>query len=286
MKIIFIGGVEIGKTVLKSVYDSGYCVDTVITLPFEVASKTSGFIDFGPLANQYNSNLIRTKDINQPEYIEKIKKINPDVIIVCGWQRLICKEILDIPKLGTIGFHSSLLPKYRGRAPVNWVIIMGERETGITMFYLTPEADTGEIIAQKAFPILFNDDCNTIYKKAAEAGAELMKEYLPKFEKCNVKTIHNESRSYPHYPKRIREDGLIDFNRSALDVYNFVRALTKPYPGAFFYDKNGNKIIVWKIEIVFDESRLQHDDMVFETKDLKVRLIEWEEEKINENIIY
>ena len=111
MKVVFIGGVEIGMTVLKSVYESGHCVDTVITLSFEVASKTSGFVDFGPLANRYNSNLIRTKDINQPEYIEKLKKINPDVIIVCGWQRLICKEILDIPRLGTIGFHSSLLPK-------------------------------------------------------------------------------------------------------------------------------------------------------------------------------
>jgi len=279
MKVVFIGGVEIGMTVLKSVYESGHCVDTVITLSFEVASKTSGFVDFGPLANRYNSNLIRTKDINQPEYIEKLKKINPDVIIVCGWQRLICKEILDIPRLGTIGFHSSLLPKYRGRAPVNWAIIMGERKTGITMFYLTPEADTGEIIVQKSFPILFNDDCNTIYKKTAEAGAELMKEYLPKIERCTVKTIHNESRSYPHYPKRIPEDGLIDFNRSALDIYNFVRAITKPYPGAFYYDKNGKKIIVWKIEIVFDESRLRYGDIVFETKDLKVRLIEWEEEK-------
>lgn len=276
MKIVFIGGVEIGLTVLKSVCDTGYKVDTIITLPFDSAEKTSGFIDFGPIAQQYNSNSIRVKDINQKEYIDALKLINPDLIIVCGWQRLICKEILDIPHLGAIGFHSSMLPKYRGRAPVNWAIIMGERETGITMFYLKPDADAGDIIAQRAFPILFNDDCDSVYRKAARSGAELIAEYLPRIEKGTAPKIHNESSSYPVYPKRTPADGLIDFNRSALDVYNFVRALTKPYPGAYYYDEQGRKVTVWKIGIVFEESRLREDDVVFNTMDLKVKLIDWE----------
>jgi methionyl-tRNA formyltransferase len=275
MKIVFIGGVEIGFKVLEGVYTTGYDVDTVFTLPFEMEEKTSGFIDFEPLVKSNKSNLLRVKDINSQEYIDKIKNINPDLIIVCGWQRLVCKEILDIPKLGTIGFHSSLLPKYRGRAPVNWAIIMGEKETGITMFYLTPEADDGNIIAQKPFPILLDDDCDTVYKKSALAGVELIKEYLPLIEKGVAPRLHNPSGTYPHYPKRTPKDGLIDFQRSALDVYNFVRALTKPYPGAYYIDKNGEKIIVWKIEIVFDESRLQKDDVVFETLDFKVRLIKF-----------
>lgn len=280
MKIVFIGGVEIGYRVLKAVYDSGYLVDTIFTLPFEMEEKTSGFIDFEPIAKENNSNLIRVKDINQKEYIEKIKEIKPDLIIVCGWQRLVCEEILNIPKLGTVGFHSSLLPKYRGRAPVNWAIIMGEKETGITMFYLTPEADDGDIIAQKSFPILLNDDCNTVYKKSAEAGAELIQTYLEKFENNTAPRIHNSSGTYPHYPKRTPKDGLIDFSRSALDVYNFVRALTKPYPGAYFFDDQGNKVIVWKLEIVFDETRLKKDDIVFNTLDLKVRVMQYEKFKV------
>lgn len=276
MRIVFIGAVEIGYTVLKSVLETNNKVDTIFTLPVDMREKTSGFIDFEPLAKENNSNLERVKDINTEEYINQIKNINPDLIIVCGWQRLVCEEILNIPKLGTVGFHSSLLPKYRGRAPVNWAIILGEKETGITMFYLTPEADNGDIISQKAFPILFNDDCNTVYIKSAIAGAELIKEYLPKIKDCKVVRTYNSSGSFPAYPKRTPKDGLIDFNRSALDVYNFVRALTKPYPGAYYFDNNGNKIIVWKIEIVFDESRLRSDDIVFNTLDNKIRIMEYE----------
>ncbi len=274
-KIFFIGSVQIGFTILEALYEVAK-VDTVITLPLESSEKTSGFIDFEPMATKHNSKLIRTKDTNTPETIEWFQKEKPDLIIVCGWQRLVCKEILDIPKLGVIGFHSSLLPKYRGRAPVNWAIIAGEKETGITMFYLTEEADAGDIIAQKAFPIMLNDDCASVYAKSAQAGADLMSEYLPKILGGNATRIHNPSRSYPAYPKRTPEDGKIDFNRSALDVYNFIRALTRPYPGAYCYDKDGSKMVVWKCEIVFDESRLQGADIIFDTIDLKIRVLEWE----------
>jgi len=276
MKIVFIGAVEIGHKILETIYNVNYSVDTVYTLPYSMEESTSGFIDFLQLTEQHNSRLIRTKDINQASHINEIKKIYPDLIIVCGWQRLICEDILNIPKLGVVGFHSSLLPKYRGRAPVNWAIIMGEKETGITMFYLTPQADDGDIIAQRSFPILFNDDCNTIYKKSAQAGSDLITEYLPRIENGTAPRVHNPSATYPAYPTRTPKDGLIDFNRSALDVYNFIRALTKPYPGAFYFNEEGYKIIVWKIEIVFDDSRLQQDDIICNTLDNKIKVIKYE----------
>ena len=275
MKIVFIGSVEIGYTVLEAVYDCGFAVDTVFTLDFDKQELTSGFIDFEPLAVANKSSLVRVVDLNKNEYIEKTKAISPDLIIVCGWQRLICKEILDIPKLGTIGFHSSLLPKYRGRAPVNWAIIAGEKETGITMFYLTEEADAGDIIAQKTFPIMLNDDCNTVYKKSAKAGAELIVEFLPKISKGVAPRLHNPSRSYPAYPKRTPADGEIDFNRSALDVYNFIRALTRPYPGAFTFLPSGQKVIIWKAKILFDESESITNNLVFDTLDFKIVALDW-----------
>ena len=276
MKIVFIGAVEIGHKILETIYNVNYSVDTVYTLPYSMEESTSGFIDFAPLAKQNNSSLVRTKNINDELHIDEIKKIKPDLIIVCGWQRLVCEEILNIPRLGAVGFHSSLLPKYRGRAPVNWAIIMGEKETGITMFYLTPQADDGDIIAQRSFPILFNDDCNTIYKKSAQAGSDLITEYLPRIENGTAPRVHNPSATYPAYPTRTPKDGLIDFNRSALDVYNFIRALTKPYPGAFYFNEEGYKIIVWKIEIVFDDSRLQQDDIICNTLDNKIKVIKYE----------
>lgn len=277
MKIVFVGTVQIGLTVLEAVYQAGYTVDTVVTLPLEMKVSTSGFVDFAPLAEKHKSKLVRTNDINEKDTGEHLLQVKPDIIIVCGWQQLLSAAILKIPKIGSIGFHSSLLPKYRGRAPVNWAIIMGEKETGITMFYLTPEADTGDIIAQKSFPILFSDDCNTVYEKSAKAGAQLIKEFLPKIERNEVARIHNDSASYPLYPKRRPEDGRIDFNRPAVDVYNFVRALTRPYPGAFYFNERGNKVIVWKIEIIFDESRIKNEDIVFSAKDFKVKLLDWQE---------
>jgi len=276
MKIVFVGSVEIGYTVLEAVYNTNKSVEAIYTLPLEKRLSTSGFVDFEPIARRYNTKLTRTNNINDEKHIDEIRSLAPDLIIVCGWQKLICQEIIEIPRFGTVGFHSSLLPKYRGQAPVNWAIIMGEKETGITMFYLTSRVDDGDIIAQNEFPILFNDDCNTVYKKAAYAGAEMIKTYLPQIEGGTAPRMHNISSSYPAYPKRRPADGLIDFKRSALDIYNFVRALAKPYPGAFYYDENGKKIIVWRIEIVFDESRLQEGDIIVGTLDMKVRLLEWE----------
>ena len=280
MKIIFIGTVKIGHTILESILCFSWKVDLIITLDNKYRERTSGYIDFHSLAEKYNSEILYVDDINSIENIKIISQVKPDLIIVCGWQRLICKEILKIPTLGVIGFHSSLLPKYRGRAPVNWAIIMGERMTGITMFYLEEEADVGDIIAQKSFPILFNDDCNTIYEKAAMHGSEMILKYLPDIAKGTAPRIHNESKNYPLYPKRAPEDGLIDFNRSSLDVYNFVRALTKPYPGAYYYNNNGDKVTVWKISIIFDETRIKKKDIVHNTSDFKIRLLEWEVEQI------
>jgi len=273
MKIIFIAAVEIGYKMLETIYGANYSVDTVYTLPLSMQETTSGFTDFSPLTEQNNSHLIRTCNINDKSHIDEIKEINPDLVIVCGWQRLICEDILKIPKMGVVGFHSSILPKYRGRAPVNWAIIMGEKKTGITMFYLTPQADDGDIIAQKSFPILLNDDCSTVYKKSAQAGADLIIEYLPKIENGIAPRTHNPSSSYPVYPKRTPSDGLIDFNRSALDVYNFIRALTKPYPGAYYFNDKGDKVIVWKSEIVFDDSKFTQTDTIVHTLDYGIRVI-------------
>lgn len=272
MKIVFVGCVEIGHTVLKNLYQNGYHIDLVVTLDARKAGQTSGYVDFRPLSEQYKSPLLEVVDINVPKCISEIKKLGPDLIIVCGWQRLLGKEVLSIPKKGCIGFHSSLLPKYRGRAPVNWAIIMGEKETGVTMFYLDKGSDSGDIIAQKIFPITLADNCATVYKKAAAASSDLLLDHLPLIKQDKVVRAHNPSRSYPEYPKRSPEDGLIDFQRSALDVYNWIRALTKPYPGAFFYH-NGRKIRVWRSEI---GKRSDKNKIVMSTADLPVTLTDWE----------
>ena len=272
MKTVFIGCVQIGHTVLQRLYESGYHVDLVVTVDRALAGRTSGYVDFLPLAQANGSAVLTTKDINAPETVAAIRTLAPDVVIVCGWQQMLGKEILSIAARGTVGFHSSLLPHYRGHAPVNWAIIMGEKKTGATFFFLDHRADCGDIIDQETFAITLADDCATVYAKSAEACARMLVVHLPDIADGTVVRQHNPSASYPAYPRRRPADGLIDFNRSALDVYNWIRALTRPYPGAFFR-RGEEKIRVWQAEI---GAKPGDGNLVMPTADLPITLTDWE----------
>ncbi len=272
MKIVFIGTVQVGYSALNILYQKGYEVALLVTLPPHMAGVTSGYVDFRPLAKKMSSKVHLTTNVNSEKSIRVIQEADPELIIVCGWQRLIGKEILSIPGKKTIGFHSSLLPRYRGRAPVNWAIIMGEKETGVTMFYLDEEADTGDIVGQKRFPIDFLDTCKTVYSKSEKAIGQLLEEYLPMIKADQVERIHNPSRSYPCYPKRTPADGLIDFNRPVVEVYNWIRALTRPYPGAYYFEEQ-KKIIAWKAMI---GKVAAPGYIVRDTADIPITITEWE----------
>lgn len=244
MKIVFLGSVEIGLKCLKQVIRDRRDVAAIFTLAKRYAANTSGYVDFLPTAKRNGIKIFKVKNFNSRVNIDRIRKIKPDLIIICGCQNLICRDILDIPRLGAIGFHSSLLPKYKGRAPVNWAMIKGETRTGVTMFYCIPEADAGDIIAQKGFPITIEDTCKTVYDKSANASRDLLHAYLPKIEDGTVRRKKNISSRYPIWPKRKPEDGRIDWTKTALEIHNWIRALTRPYPGAFTYcDKT--KYFIW-----------------------------------------
>jgi methionyl-tRNA formyltransferase len=272
VKLAFVSCVKIGYTVLERLYAAGYTVDMVITLERNKAAQTSGYVDFRPLAAQSGSDLMETADINSSDCLGQVRRLALDLVIVCGWQQLLGKRILELPTRGCVGFHSSLLPKYRGHAPVNWAIILGERETGATMFFMDHRADAGDIIDQRSFPITLTDDCATIYEKSTQACGEMLLKHLPAILDGTVRRIHNPSASYPAYPRRRPEDGLIDFQRPAKDVYDWIRALTRPYPGAFFY-RNGKKIIAWRAEI---GEKHGSDFIIIPTEDLPVTIVDWE----------
>ncbi|MDD3905554.1 MAG: methionyl-tRNA formyltransferase [Candidatus Omnitrophica bacterium] len=245
MKIVFIGSVEIGLKCLRQVVRDKWKVAAVFTLAKKYARTTSGYVDFSPFAKKAGIKVFKIKNVNDPVNVGRIRKINPDLIIICGCQSLVSKEILDIPGSGTVGFHSSLLPKYRGRAPVNWAIIKGETKTGITMFYCCPDPDAGDIIAQKSFPIMITDTCRTVYGKSAGAACELLHGYLSKIKDGTVKRKKNISNRYPLWPKRRPEDGRIDWSKDSLVIHNWIRALTRPYPGAFTYSGE-KKYFIWR----------------------------------------
>ena len=159
--------------------------------------------------------------------------------------------LLRTPKIACLGFHASLLPKYRGRAPVNWAIINGESETGNTMITLEPEADTGDIVAQRKIAISDDDDCRTIYEKVGQTEIDMLDDVLPMIRRGILPRKKQDDSKASVMPKRRPEDGIIDWRRSTREIFNWVRALTEPYPGAFSL-LNGEKVWIWTARPVED----------------------------------
>ena len=245
MNIIYVSCVEIGFDCLSKILENNYTIKGLITLEKKRGSKTSGFVDFSDICKNHNIEMVSVVDINSSEVVSKVSQWQADIMIVCGWQRLLGTEILSSVSWGVIGAHSSLLPNYRGRAPVNWAIINGEKETGVTVFKMDASADTGSIIEQTRFDIASFDTCHDVYRKSAKATAGILLKALPMIMNGKSVLRKNESAQYPCMPKRTPEDGLIDWGKSAIELHNWVRALTHPYPGAFTY-LFGVRLFIWE----------------------------------------
>ena len=155
-RILFVGAVHEAEPALRSVLNAAAEVVGVYTFSEKVASRTAGFVDLEPLAREAGVPVFRTANLNSPKGIQRVRELAPDLVVAVGWTRLLGDELLAIPPRGCVGFHASLLPRHRGRAPVNWAILRGERETGNTMMFLAPGADTGDIIDQR--PVTIDPD--------------------------------------------------------------------------------------------------------------------------------
>lgn len=179
------------------------------------------------------------------EYADVIGRLAPDFLLVAGWYHLIPRGVREIAPLGCAGIHASLLPKYRGGAPVNWALINGEAQTGVTLFYLSDEVDAGDIIGSAAIPIAFEETCATLYEKVIGKTQILLERYLPLIANGCAPRIPQDERGATWFPQRRPEDGRISWSFSTLQMYNWVRALTRPYPGAFTFFE-GQRVVVWK----------------------------------------
>lgn len=227
----------------------------LVTLKPESMSKVSGAIDLTAAAAVAQIPILRVKNINEPGAMAWIGQKAPDLLLVVGWTQLLRADLLRVPKLACLGFHASLLPKSRGRAPVNWAIINGETLTGNTMIILEPEADSGDIVAQRTIAITDEDDCGTIYEKVGRTEAEMLEEILPMIQRGALPRRKQDDSQATVMPRRGPEDGIIDWNRTTREIYNWVRALTHPYPGAFSV-LNGQRIWIWVARV--DEGSISH----------------------------
>ncbi len=184
-------------------------------------------------------------DINTTEWIGKIRDMSPDVLFSFYYRQLLSDAILDIPSSGAYNLHGSLLPAYRGRCPVNWVLVNGESSTGVTLHHMIKKADAGDIVGQRAVPITFDDSALTLSGKLCECAKELLSELLPMIKNGTAPRIVQDLGSGSYYGGRRPEDGKIEWNWPVLKIYNLVRAVTDPYPGAFTLLPDGEKLLIW-----------------------------------------
>ncbi len=185
------------------------------------------------------------EDVNTADWIKKIDAMAPEVIFSFYYRNLLGKEILNIPPSGAYNLHGSLLPAYRGRCPVNWVLLNGEESTGVTLHHMVEKADAGDIAGQREVLIEIEDTAFTLYKKLCRCAKELLKELLPMIKNESAPRIPQDLQLGSYFGGRKPEDGMIDWSWPVMRIYNLIRAVTKPYPGAFTYLPEGEKLLIW-----------------------------------------
>lgn len=190
------------------------------------------FESVAELARLHDIPVIAPDDPNAPETVEQIRALAPDFFFSFYYREMLKAPLLAVPKKGALNMHGSLLPKYRGRVPVNWAIIRGEAETGSTLHYMTEKPDNGDIVAQQAVPILPNDTALQVFQKVTVAAEMALNKVLPALLAGSAKAVKQDLSLGAYFGGRKAADGVIDWQLSAQQIHNLVRAVAHPYPGA------------------------------------------------------
>jgi len=187
--------------------------------------------------------------VNAPEVVEKIRQADPAALLVVAWSQLLRAELLSIPRHGSFGMHPTALPLGRGRAPIPWTLIKGLDRSGVTLFQLTLSPDAGPIVAQEQFDVDLHDDATTLYAKVRGLYVKVLLENVDAIVSGTAAERPQQGEATA-WPRRDPEDGLIDWSRPGRELYDWIRALTHPYPGAFTALPDGRRLVVWKADLV------------------------------------
>jgi methionyl-tRNA formyltransferase len=237
MRIVFMGTPDFAVASLEKIIESGQNVVAVVTAPDRPAGRGQKLMpsDIKEAALKHNIPVLQPEKLKSEEFIAELKNINADLFVVVAF-RMLPEIVWNMPKFGTINLHGSLLPQYRGAAPINWAVINGEKETGVTTFFITHEIDTGNILEHRKISISEKDNAGTIHDKLMMVGAELLAETIGKIQRNEIKAQPQESfigkQELKHAPKIFRETCHINWNRTTDEIYNLIRGLS-PYPAAY-----------------------------------------------------
>ena len=270
MKTVVFAYHNMGLTGLESLLRHGYDIAAVFTHEDD-PGENCWFGSVKNWAGQKGITVYTTEEINSPDWIDKIAAISPDIIFSFYYRKMICQKILDLPSVGAFNLHGSYLPYYRGRCPVNWVIINGEAKTGVTLHYMIEKPDAGDIVGQKPVMIDVSDTAKTLYDKLCGAAKELLDEALPLIKKGQIPRHKQDLSQGSYYGGRRPEDGRINWNKSADEIYNLIRAVTEPYPGAFALFDNDEKIIIWWAEPAVANESVSPGKLILTDKEILVQ---------------
>lgn len=288
MRAVVVGAVGSTEVVLNAFAEAeDWDVALVVTLPLELKERHSDFVDLGPQAEALGAAVLRAAKTNVPETLDAIREARPDYIFVVGWSQLCGPDFLAIRPGKVIGYHPAALPRLRGRAALPWTILLDEKITAGSLFWMEEGTDDGDILAQSYFHLAPDETAAELYDKHMVALCQMLDESLPILAAGREPRQKQDERYATWAAKRTARDGLIDWRDDARAIDRLVRAVGRPYPGAFTHAGQG-KLTIWKSEPV-GGANLHHaapgqivaragDTLTVQTGSGLLRVLEWESE--------
>lgn len=244
MKVIYMGTPDFAVPALEEIHRAGFDIPLVVTQEDRRRGRGKKFhpTEVKAKALELGLEVFQPKSINSPEAMEILRELEPDLIVVAAYGQILKKELLDLPKYGCVNIHASLLPKYRGAAPINRAIIEGEEETGISIMQMAEGLDTGDILKMDRIKIHEDDDSQIVHDRLADLGSKMIVGVLENIEELRENRLAQDDTRASYAEKIYRDTGLIDWKMKGQDLKNFIRGL-KPWPGAYtFYEGRALKI--------------------------------------------
>ncbi|AZP42812.1 MULTISPECIES: bifunctional UDP-4-amino-4-deoxy-L-arabinose formyltransferase/UDP-glucuronic acid oxidase ArnA [Rahnella] len=244
MKAIVFAYHDIGCVGLQALVDAGYDVQAVFTHT-DSPNENQFFSSVARQGAELNLPVYAPEDVNHPLWVDRIRALQPDIIFSFYYRNMLSEEILSLAPQGGFNLHGSLLPRYRGRAPVNWALLNGETETGVTLHKMVKRPDAGDIVGQRKVAITGDDTALKLHAKVREAAKALLTDLLPEMKAGNITLTAQDESQASYFGRRTAADGEIHWHKSATEINNLIRAVTEPYPGAFSY-LGQRKLTIWR----------------------------------------
>ncbi len=233
---------NVGVRCLRVLLDQGVRIPLVLTHE-DSPTETIWYDSVASLCAEHSIETLTVEDPNHPDVVARIRALSPDFLFSFYYRKMLGAELLAIPKHGALNMHGSLLPKYRGRVPINWAVLHGETETGASLHYMDVKPDAGDLVAQTSVPILSDDTALEVFQKVVVAAEMTFVRALPQLIAGTAPSVPLDLKAGSYFSGRKPQDGRIDWTKSARDVYNLIRAVAPPYPGAFT-EMGGTDIVI------------------------------------------